>query len=192
MVDRRILELQEQRERVREPHRRTLLDRVRGRGIVLGAATTTAPSRRSPRTRATASGSVNSRSPWRRSIARRPKRRGWMVIAGAPNVVCGGSHSGNIAAADLLPSDRGGLMCWCSLSDYVPPALIEAAFRCAREGLVDLPGRDRDDYLPRPPELAGLPDRGRLQPRDNAPMWRGCGCMRRCRWCGRCGAVGNG
>ena len=36
-VDRRIAELQEQRTRVREPNRRTLLDRVRGKGIALAS-----------------------------------------------------------------------------------------------------------------------------------------------------------
>ena len=36
-VDRRIKELQEQRARMREPNRRTLLDRVRGRGIALAS-----------------------------------------------------------------------------------------------------------------------------------------------------------
>ena len=48
----RIGELQEQRTRVREPNRRTLLDRVRGRGIALKPATTIARLTKSLRKRA--------------------------------------------------------------------------------------------------------------------------------------------
>ena len=48
------------------------------------------------------------------------------VIAGAPNIVRGGSHNGNVAAADLV---RAGAVDALA-SDYVPSSLIEAAFRC--------------------------------------------------------------
>jgi alpha-D-ribose 1-methylphosphonate 5-triphosphate diphosphatase len=47
---------------------------------------------------------------------------------GAPNVVRGGSHSGNIAAKTLGPS-----ACWTVLSsDYIPASLLVAAFELAR------------------------------------------------------------
>ncbi len=36
------------------------------------------------------------------AAARGAKALGMEVIAGAPNIVRGGSHSGNVAAADLL------------------------------------------------------------------------------------------
>jgi alpha-D-ribose 1-methylphosphonate 5-triphosphate diphosphatase len=91
------------------------------------------------------------------AAAEAAKAAGMDVIAGAPNVVRGGSHSGNIAATDLL---RSG---WVDVfaSDYVPPALIEAAFRCAREGLIDLPAAVAM-ITSRAAELAGLSDRGKL------------------------------
>ena len=44
------------------------------------------------------------------------KRAGMQVIAGAPNIVRGGSHSGNVAAADLV---RAGAVD-AFASDYVP------------------------------------------------------------------------
>lgn len=53
---------------------------------------------------------------------------GLAVLMGAPNVIRGGSHSGNIAAADLA---REGCLDVLS-SDYIPGALIQAAFMLPR------------------------------------------------------------
>src|SRR5690606_7930870 len=49
---------------------------------------------------------------------------GLAILMGAPNVVRGKSHSGNISATDLV---RAGLLDILS-SDYVPFALLQAAF----------------------------------------------------------------
>ena len=89
------------------------------------------------------------------------------VIAGAPNVVRGGSHSGNVGAADLL---RSG---WVDVfaSDYAPPSMIEAAFRVAREGIVGLPAA-MTMITARPAKLAGLPDRGTMEPGQRADLVR--------------------
>lgn len=80
------------------------------------------------------------------------------VMMGAPNLIRGGSHSGNVAAHELA---RAGLLDILS-SDYVPSSLLTAAFRLA----------DLWDDLPRairtvttaPAEAAGLKDRGRIAP----------------------------
>ena len=47
------------------------------------------------------------------------------ILMGAPNVVRGGSHSGNIAAVDLA---REGLLDILS-SDYIPSSLLMAALK---------------------------------------------------------------
>jgi alpha-D-ribose 1-methylphosphonate 5-triphosphate diphosphatase len=80
------------------------------------------------------------------------------VIAGAPNIVRGGSHSGNVNAVDLL---RAGAVD-AFASDYVPPSLVEAAFRCAQEEAVSLSGAIAmiSDH---PARMSGLADRGRLE-----------------------------
>jgi alpha-D-ribose 1-methylphosphonate 5-triphosphate diphosphatase len=163
-VDRRIGELQAQRERVRETHRRTLLDRARGRGIALASHDDRTVEEIAENAR---DGIRISEFPVTMAAAEAAKAAGMDVIAGAPNVVRGGSHSGNIAAADLL---RSG---WVDVfaSDYVPPALIEAAFRCAREGLVGLP-EAVGMITSRPAELAGLTDRGRLAEGQRADLVR--------------------
>ena len=103
-IERRILELQAQRERTRIPHRRALLDRVAGRDIALAS--------HDDRTEAeiaenAADGIDISEFPVTMAAAKAAKAAGMHVIAGAPNIVRGGSHSGNVAAADLL-DDRGG------------------------------------------------------------------------------------
>ena len=151
-VDRRIAELQEQRARVREPNRQSLLDRVRGRGIALASHDDRTVEEIADNAR---DGIRISEFPVTMAAAEAAKAAGMDVIAGAPNVVRGGSHSGNIAAADLL---RSG---WVDVfaSDYVPPALIEAAFRCAREGLAELPDAIAM-ITSRAAALAGLTDRG--------------------------------
>ena len=55
---------------------------------------------------------------------RAARDRGMAVVMGAPDVVRGGSHSGNIAAADLA---KAGLLDILSF-DYAPVSLLQAVF----------------------------------------------------------------
>lgn len=85
--------------------------------------------------------------------------RGLKVLMGAPNVVRGGSHSGNIAAADL--AQRGVLDILSS--DYYPASLLQAAFLlCAGDVRFDLPKAVATVSLA-PAQAAGLNDRGELR-----------------------------
>ena len=85
-------------------------------------------------------------------------QRGLKVLMGAPNVVRGGSHSGNIAAAELA---RHGVLDILS-SDYYPASLLHAAWLLA--------GQDNDYDLPAaiatvsraPARAAGMDDRGEI------------------------------
>ncbi len=79
------------------------------------------------------------------------------VIAGAPNLVRGGSHTGNVAVADLL--DAGSVDALAS--DYVPASLVEAAFVAAARPGWDLP-RAIALISAAPAAMVGLRDRGRL------------------------------
>ncbi|MDF3606983.1 alpha-D-ribose 1-methylphosphonate 5-triphosphate diphosphatase [Paracoccus sp. DMF-8] len=81
-----------------------------------------------------------------------------MVIMGAPNLIRGGSHSGNVSAADLA---RQGLLDILS-SDYVPAGLLAGAMILSRIW-DDLP-RAIATVTANPARAAGLRDRGRLQP----------------------------
>lgn len=82
---------------------------------------------------------------------------GIAVMMGAPNVIRGGSHSGNVAALDLAKADLLDILS----SDYVPGGLLMAAFRIA-DLWGDLPRAIA--AVTRTPALAArLADRGSLQ-----------------------------
>lgn len=94
------------------------------------------------------------------------RERGIGVMMGAPNLVRGGSHSGNVAAADL--ADRGLLDILSS--DYVPSALLMgAAMLGERSG--DM-ARGIATVTSAPARAARLADRGRLAPGLRADLVR--------------------
>jgi alpha-D-ribose 1-methylphosphonate 5-triphosphate diphosphatase len=161
-IERRILELQEQRERTRIPHRRALLDRIADRDIAIASH----DDRTEEEVAENAADGIDiSEFPVTMIAARAAKAAGMQVIAGAPNIVRGGSHSGNVAAADLL--DNGAVDAFAS--DYVPNSLVEAAFQCApRIGLPEAIALVTE----KPARLAGLDDRGQLATGQRADIVR--------------------
>lgn len=83
---------------------------------------------------------------------------GIKVMMGAPNLVRGGSHSGNVATAELA---RAGLLDLMS-SDYVPSSLLLAALMLPKEAPnYDLPAAIRT-VSKTPAEAVGLDDRGEI------------------------------
>lgn len=83
---------------------------------------------------------------------------GIKVMMGAPNLVRGGSHSGNVATADLA---RAGLLDLMS-SDYVPSSLLLAALMLPKQAPnYDLPAAIRT-VSKTPAEAVGLTDRGEI------------------------------
>ncbi len=93
-------------------------------------------------------------------------RAGIRVIMGAPNLVRGGSHSGNVAAQALAESDRLDILS----SDYVPSALLLAAVQLG-ELWGDLP-RGIRTVTRTPAESVGLGDRGEIAPGKRADLLR--------------------
>jgi alpha-D-ribose 1-methylphosphonate 5-triphosphate diphosphatase len=163
-IERRIKEMQDQRARLRDPNRRALLDRVRGSTIALASHDDRTEEEIAENA---ADGIKISEFPVTLEAATAAKRAGMQVIAGAPNIVRGGSHSGNVNAVDLL---RAGAVD-AFASDYVPPSLVEAAFQCAREEGIALSAAVAmvSDH---PAQMSGLPDRGRLETGMRADLVR--------------------
>ncbi len=93
------------------------------------------------------------------AAARRAREQGLATVAGAPNVVRGGSHSGNVAALDLA---REGVLDALS-SDYVPSSLLQAAWRL-REDAGYSPSEAVALVSSRPARACGLHDRGEIHP----------------------------
>jgi alpha-D-ribose 1-methylphosphonate 5-triphosphate diphosphatase len=93
---------------------------------------------------------------------------GLAILMGAPNVVRGRSHSGNISATDLVAA---GLLDILS-SDYVPFALLQAAFLLPER----VEGLDLSAALAtvtrNPARAAGLEDRGEIAPGKRADLVR--------------------
>lgn len=84
---------------------------------------------------------------------------GIRVMMGGPNVVRGGSHSGNVAAEDLA---RAGFLDILS-SDYVPASLLMSAFELPRRiPSIDLAAAVRT-VTQTPARATGLADRGALE-----------------------------
>lgn len=95
-------------------------------------------------------------------------RNGMKVMMGGPNVVRGGSHSGNISARALA---EAGLLDIVS-SDYVPFSLLQAAFMLAApDGPLSLPEAIAS-VSATPAEAIGLTDRGAIEPGRRADLLR--------------------
>ncbi|MCY0095592.1 alpha-D-ribose 1-methylphosphonate 5-triphosphate diphosphatase [Hoeflea ulvae] len=100
--------------------------------------------------------------------AKASHKAGMSVLMGAPNVVRGGSHSGNIAATDLA---RAGVLDVLS-SDYIPFSLIQAPFVLADE-IEDLDLATAIRLVTSTPaRTVGLDDRGSLTPGKRADLVR--------------------
>lgn len=155
-VEDRIAFLLDQRERLREPQRRWLLDRIRHRDLAI--ASHDDQSAEEVR-RNLADGIAISEFPVTMEAAEAARDAGVGVIAGAPNIVRGGSHSGNVAAADLVRARAADAFA----SDYVPASMVEAAWRTAEETGITLPEAVAM-ITDRPARMARLADRGRLAP----------------------------
>ena len=163
-IEDRIKFLQEQRDRLRDPNRRALLDRVRGGRAVLASHDDRTAEEIAENHR---DGIRISEFPVSLLAATEAHRCGMHVIAGAPNIVRGGSHSGNVSAAELVRSGAVDALA----SDYVPASLVEAAFACVKEGGISLPAGIAL-VTGNPAAMAGLDDRGRIAPGLRADLVR--------------------
>ena len=91
---------------------------------------------------------------------------GLAILMGAPNILRGESHSGNVSALELARRDLLDMVS----SDYVPSALLLSAFRLAAIWS-DLPRAIRT-VTDSPARAAGLRDRGRLEVGQRADILR--------------------
>ncbi len=102
-------------------------------------------------------GCVVSEFPTTITAAAQASARGLLVVAGAPNLVCGASHSGNVSAIDLA---RAGHLAILS-SDYCPSSLLQAIFLLHDTWQLRLEAAVRT-ISALPARLMGLDDRGEI------------------------------
>jgi alpha-D-ribose 1-methylphosphonate 5-triphosphate diphosphatase len=151
----RIEQLLDQRARLREPQRRWLLRRLAHRDLPLASHD---DDNAADVAQNAEDGIRISEFPVVMEAAVEAKRIGVAVIAGAPNIVRGGSHSGNVSAAAMI---RAGAVDALA-SDYVPAALVEAAWRSVAETGITLPAAVAM-LTDAPARMVRLADRGRLE-----------------------------
>lgn len=142
-------------ERFARPHREALAAFCKARGIALASHDDATLDHVDE---AVSYGTRLAEFPTSIEAARASHDAGMSVLMGAPNVVRGGSHSGNIAATDLASA---GLLDVLS-SDYVPLSLLHAPFILADtvDGL-DLP-QAIALVSATPARTVHLDDRGRI------------------------------
>ncbi len=140
----------------------TFAEKLRSRGVRLGSHDDATADQRCW---FHALGVEISEFPETREAAETAKLEGGKVILGAPNVVRGGSHSGNASAQDLIAAG----LCDALASDYHYPALKQAVFRLVDEGV--LPLQKAWELVSRgPAQLLGYADRGTLAQGQRADL----------------------
>jgi alpha-D-ribose 1-methylphosphonate 5-triphosphate diphosphatase len=159
-----VAELRAVQERVAPAQRARVVELCRRRGVPLASHDDTTEEHVD---RAGDEGVAISEFPTTEAAARRCRERGLAIVMGAPNVVRGGSHSGNVSARDMAAA---GLLDILS-SDYVPASLLHAAFLLHGDLGLPLPGAVAL-VTDNPARALGLDDRGRIAPGLRADLVR--------------------
>ncbi|WP_234703818.1 alpha-D-ribose 1-methylphosphonate 5-triphosphate diphosphatase [Rhodospirillum centenum] len=155
-VDAAIDQSRERQARHAARHRALLADACRARGIPVASHDDETPEHVAE---AKALGFVISEFPTTAAAAAAAREHGMLTVLGAPNVVRGQSHSGNVSALELA---RAGLLDMLS-SDYMPASLMQAVFRLSGDRVIALPAAVA--MVSRTPARAlGLDDRGEIAP----------------------------
>lgn len=87
-------------------------------------------------------------------VAKEARKKGFKTVVGAPNILLGGSHSGNLSALEAIREGAADVL----VSDYYPQSLLQAVFRLfQREGI---PAWEAVRYVTlAPARAAGLADK---------------------------------
>jgi alpha-D-ribose 1-methylphosphonate 5-triphosphate diphosphatase len=163
-LDQVVSERQQMQARNAERNRRGLLELCRSRDIPLASHDDTVPEHVAE---AVEGGFVIAEFPTTQPAARAAREHGLGIVMGAPNLVRGGSHSGNVSALGLA---REGLLD-CLSSDYVPHSLLHGAFLLRDHAGWPLVKAVRAVTLT-PAQLVELDDRGEIAPGKRADFVR--------------------
>jgi alpha-D-ribose 1-methylphosphonate 5-triphosphate diphosphatase len=154
-IEQRLLDARDRQSRNAEPNRRYVADLARDHGSPLASHDDEDAAHVDE---AADLGATIAEFPVTVDAARRARERGMVIVMGGPNLIRGGSYSGNVRAAEL--AEEGLLDGFAS--DYVPRSLIECAFRMTAEPF-GWSLADAVALVTRAPALAaGLEDRGAI------------------------------
>jgi alpha-D-ribose 1-methylphosphonate 5-triphosphate diphosphatase len=144
--------------------RRLAIEMAQARGLRLASHDDATPAHAKE---AAEAGAVLGEFPTTRAATEALRAHGLQTLFGAPNIVRGGSHSGNVAAVEMATA---GLLDILS-SDYVPASLLPAAFQVCRTLGWELPAAI-SLVSANPADAMGLADRGRIAPGLRADVVR--------------------
>lgn len=162
--DAHVAQLHERSALYADAHRAEMAERARARGITMAAHDDATQAHVDE---STALGVRISEFPTTIEAARAARAAGQLVVMGAPNIVRGGSHSGNVAAIELL---RDGALDILS-SDYVPASPLQAVFSLVAAAEITLPEAVKL-ASGNPAKAIGLDDRGAIEPGRRADLVR--------------------
>jgi alpha-D-ribose 1-methylphosphonate 5-triphosphate diphosphatase len=136
-------------------HRRVILDHAHPRGHILASHDDATAEHVAE---SAMDGMIIAEFPTTVEAARASHDHGLAVLMGGPNVVLGGSHSGNVAARELAEHKVLDIVS----SDYVPSCLVQVPFKLA-EADIGLDLAATVAFVSRnPARAAGLDDRGEI------------------------------
>jgi len=159
-----VRERQEQAGRHSRRNRTAIAEQCRARAIVLASHD---DATRAHVAEAAADGVGIAEFPTTVEAAEASRQSAMKVLMGAPNLVRGRSHSGNVSARALA---EAGMLDILS-SDYVPFSLLQAVFLLTAEDVQTLPEALRL-VTAVPADAVGLSDRGRIAPGLRADLVR--------------------
>ncbi len=151
-----LAELTVEQERYADVHRREIVARCKTLGLPVASHDDTLVEHVE---QAAAEGIVLAEFPTTRIAAETAREHRISTIMGAPNIVRGGSHSGNVSALELAKADLLDILS----SDYVPSSLLTAVFDLVEKADWTLP-RAMATVSAEPARTAGLHDRGAIAP----------------------------
>ncbi|WP_176059362.1 alpha-D-ribose 1-methylphosphonate 5-triphosphate diphosphatase [Paraburkholderia sp. BCC1876] len=150
-----LTELSIEQARYADAHRREIVERCNRLGIPVASHDDTLVEHVE---QARAEGIVLAEFPTTRVAAEAAREHGISTIMGAPNIVRGGSHSGNVSALELAEANLLDILS----SDYVPSSLLTAVFELVAKADWTLP-RAMATVSAEPARTAGLHDRGAIE-----------------------------
>lgn len=137
------------------PHRRAIAQICRDKGIVIASHD---DATRDHVEEAVALGTDVAEFPTTLEAARASRQAGMAILMGGPNMVRGGSHSGNVSARALAEADLLDILS----SDYIPFSMLQSAFSLADNVEAISLSRAIQMVTKRPAEAAGFHDRGEI------------------------------
>lgn len=137
------------------PNRRAIAQMCHDRGIVLASHD---DATRDHVEEAVALGLHIAEFPTTIEAAKASRQAGMSILMGGPNVVRGGSHSGNVSARALAEHDLLDILS----SDYIPFSMLQSAFSLAENVEGISLSKAIQLVTKRPAEAAGFDDRGEI------------------------------